>query len=109
MSPFSERLILLREQHRLPQRTVAEAIQITTRVYQRYEYGEREPQLSTVIALAKFYHISLDELVFGSTAKGSFFYKNTQNGRPLCFGKDSVLCVNRATSKCGGCMNEYRL
>ena len=101
MSPLSERLILLREQHRLPQRTVAEAIQITMRAYQRYEYGEREPQLSTVIALAKFYHIS--------TAKGSFFYKNTQNGRPLCFGKDSVLCVNRATSKCGGCMNEYRL
>ena len=65
MSAFSERLILLREQHRLPQRTVAEAIQITTRAYQRYEYGEREPQLSTVIALAKFYHISLDELVFG--------------------------------------------
>ncbi len=64
MSPFSERLILLREQHHLPQRTVAEAIQITTRAYQRYEYGEREPQLSTVIALAKFYHISLDELVF---------------------------------------------
>ena len=60
MSPLSERLILLREQHRLPQRTVAEAIQITMRAYQRYEYGEREPQLSTVIALAK-----LDELVFG--------------------------------------------
>ena len=56
MSPLSERLILLREQHRLPQRTVAEAIQITMRAYQRYEYGEREPQLSTVIALAIIFH-----------------------------------------------------
>lgn len=79
MSPFSERLILLREQHHLSQRTVAEAIQRTTRAYQRYEYGEREPQLSTVIALAKFYHISLDELVFGP--KKSQFFRN---------GKDSL-------------------
>ena len=69
MSPLSERLILLREQHRLPQRTVAEAIQITMRAYQRYEYGEREPQLSTVIALAKFYHISQRNRRFPRMAK----------------------------------------
>ena len=124
MSPLSERLILLREQHRLPQRTVAEAIQITMRAYQRYEYGDGATAfhcnragkiLSYFIGRTGLWPKEIagspewQRLPMSSTAKGSFFYKNTQNGRPLCFGKDSVLCVNRATSKCGGCMNEYRL
>ena len=60
---FSEHLLELRKQRGLLQRDVAEAAGVVTRVYQRYEYGEREPGLSTLIALADFYDLSLDELV----------------------------------------------
>ncbi len=63
MSTFSERLVQLREQRKLSQRDVADACGVVVRAYQRYEYGEREPQLSTLIRLADLYRVSLDELV----------------------------------------------
>ena len=63
MSAFSDRLTQLREQRSLSQKEVANACGVVVRAYQRYEYGEREPQLSTLIRLADFYRISLDELV----------------------------------------------
>ena len=36
---------------------------ISWRAYQTYERGHCEPQMSTLIALADFYSLSLDELV----------------------------------------------
>ena len=60
---LSERLIFLRKQHRISQKNVAEQIEISIREYQRYEYGQREPTASTIIALAKFYGVSADYLL----------------------------------------------
>ncbi|WP_304153053.1 helix-turn-helix domain-containing protein [Megamonas hypermegale] len=36
---------------------------ITTRAYQRYEVGEREPKLQTLKILALYYKVSLDYIV----------------------------------------------
>ena len=47
----------------LKQTELAKIIGIGWRGYQTYERGEREPTLSTLIALADFYGLSLDELV----------------------------------------------
>ena len=58
-----ENLIRLRKERRLSQEAVAEAVGIRSRTYQNYEYGGRIPPLSTLIALADLYDISLDELV----------------------------------------------
>lgn len=60
---FAEHLLQLRKEKGLLQKDVAKAVGVVTRVYQRYEYGEREPQLSTLIALADFYGLSIDALV----------------------------------------------
>ena len=60
---FSEHLSALRKERGLLQKDVAEAIGTAVRVYQRYEYGEREPTLSTLVALADFYGITVDELI----------------------------------------------
>ncbi|BCK84175.1 hypothetical protein MM59RIKEN_14940 [Pusillibacter faecalis] len=60
---FSEHLFYLRERRKLKQSDVADAIGITVRGYRNYERGTREPAMSTLIALADFYGISLDELV----------------------------------------------
>jgi transcriptional regulator with XRE-family HTH domain len=59
---FSEHLLALRKKSGLKQTELAEKIGISWRAYQTYERGEREPTLSTLIALADFYDISLDEL-----------------------------------------------
>lgn len=60
---FSEHLLQLRKARKLKQTELAPHIGISWRTYQTYERGEREPQMSTLIALADFYNISLDELV----------------------------------------------
>ena len=60
---FSEHLLNLRTARNLSQKDIAEATGLAVHTYQRYEYGEREPQLSTLINLADFYDLSLDELV----------------------------------------------
>lgn len=62
MSKFSDRLLLLRVMRKLSQREVAEGAGVVIRAYQRYEYGEREPQLSTLVRIADFYDVSLDYL-----------------------------------------------
>ena len=60
---FSERLLSLRQKKGVLQQDVATAIGVSKHSYQRFEYGEREPRLPTLIALADFYGITLDELV----------------------------------------------
>ena len=60
---FQEHLLELRQTHGFSQKEVAKAIDISLPSYQRYEYGSREPTLSTLVALADFYKITLDELV----------------------------------------------
>jgi transcriptional regulator with XRE-family HTH domain len=60
---FPEHLSVLRKQVGLSQKELAEKIGISWRGYQNYELGVREPQLSTLVALADFYGLSLDELV----------------------------------------------
>ncbi|MBE6995323.1 MAG: helix-turn-helix transcriptional regulator [Ruminococcaceae bacterium] len=60
---FSEHLSKLRAEKKLTQKGVATEVGISWRAYQNYERGVQEPTLSTLIALADFYQISLDELV----------------------------------------------
>ena len=59
---FAEHLLQLRKERGLKQPELVEQLGISLRAYQYYERGEREPALSTLIALADFYDISLDEL-----------------------------------------------
>ena len=62
MSVFSQRLIELREGRRLSQQQVADQVGVVVRAYQRYEYGQREPQMSVLVRIADLYDISLDYL-----------------------------------------------
>ena len=63
MEILAKRLLELRKNRKLSRQTVADAIKISSRSYQRYENAEREPTASVLIALADFYGVTLDELV----------------------------------------------
>ena len=63
MSNFSEQLVTLRKARGLSQAQVAKAVHVAPRAYQNYEYDEAEPRLSTLIRLADFYQVPLDDLV----------------------------------------------
>lgn len=62
MSMFSERLKETRQKRNYTQKNVADHLGIAERAYQNYEYGNREPNLETLIKLANYFDVSLDFL-----------------------------------------------
>mgnify|MGYP002801427760 CR=1 FL=1 len=60
---LAKNLLELRKASGLSQEQVAKKVGVVVRAYQRYEYGDRYPQLLTLIALADLFDVSLDELV----------------------------------------------
>lgn len=63
MEILANRLLLLRKEKKITQVDVARGVGIGTYTYQRYEYGEREPQASVLKAIADFYDVSADYLL----------------------------------------------
>ena len=57
------RLKLCRESRSIPQRVVAQILNIDQRVYSTYETGKRKIPINYLILLAKFYGTSVDYLV----------------------------------------------
>ena len=63
MSKLSERMLALRKEKGKQKKIAAAEIGISLREYQRYEYGQREPTASSIIALANLYGVSADYLL----------------------------------------------
>ena len=59
---FAHRLKLLRTERHLTQADMAKAFLITTRSYQYYEAGKREPTIDMLCKFADFFGVSLDYL-----------------------------------------------
>lgn len=57
------RLRDLREDHDLPQRALAELLHVSQATYSRYESGDLDIPSGALIALANYYHTSIDYLV----------------------------------------------
>lgn len=67
MHSVSERLKKLRKETGATQVKLADATGISRSSYSSYEEGRAIPPLDTLLRLADFYQISLDELVRGNT------------------------------------------
>ncbi|EGP4751900.1 helix-turn-helix domain-containing protein [Enterococcus faecium] len=65
---LAENLTNLRKEKGLKQTDMALLLKINNRQYQRYESGDSDPKLDTLIALADYFDVSLDYLV-GRTDK----------------------------------------
>lgn len=63
MQILAERLKALREGRRIYQKELAELLGLSLRGYQCYEADESEPKLTTLIAIADYYQVSIDYLV----------------------------------------------
>ena len=62
-SDFSKNLRILRKELNLSQEEVAEKISLTRRQVSFLETGTYEPDLKTLIAIAKFFAVSTDYLL----------------------------------------------
>lgn len=57
---IGSRLRSLREEKKLKQKTVADALHISTAVLSQYESDQRVPSVERLISLSRFYQASLD-------------------------------------------------
>ena len=60
---FTERIKNLRTNWHLPQRKLAEVLDIDTATYCKIEHGERKASIDQVYSLAKFYRINGETLL----------------------------------------------
>lgn len=66
---FSRRLQELRERRRLSRRVLSELCGLSKGMIAAYERGEREPSVRSLLALAEFFEVSVDELLDRKTEK----------------------------------------
>ena len=62
MNEFPERLRKLREEKRKSRAVLSELCGLHTDAIRRYERGESEPDLASLIAIADYFEVSLDYL-----------------------------------------------
>lgn len=62
MQMLAANLKLLREQHRLTQKQVADALNIERSTYTYYERGRTLPTFSTICKLSRIFNVSIDSL-----------------------------------------------
>ena len=63
MSLLPSRLKQLRLEKALRQSDIAKALEVSTRTYQSYELGDREPSTDRLIQLADFFDVTTDYLL----------------------------------------------
>lgn len=62
MDEFPKRLQRLREEHRINRYVLSQRCGLHSDAIRRYERGEQEPDLQSLIAIADFFEVSLDYL-----------------------------------------------
>lgn len=72
MDMFYKRIADLRTDRDLTQQQVADMLQCNRQVYARYERGIREIPVSMLIALAKYYNVSIDYITGQTDTKDPF-------------------------------------
>ncbi|MDB5054998.1 MAG: Xre family transcriptional regulator [Bacilli bacterium] len=60
---FSKRLVYFRDKVGLTQEELSKRLGMARTTYQGYENGKREPDLNTLEKIAKFYDITVDDLL----------------------------------------------
>lgn len=67
---FSSNLSYLRKTKEVTQETISDLIGLTPRSVSFYESGDREPTLKNLVLLAKFFEVSIDDLLKKDLSKG---------------------------------------
>ncbi|MDE6956111.1 MAG: helix-turn-helix domain-containing protein, partial [Oscillospiraceae bacterium] len=68
---FKERLFELRRQAGLSQEELAHLLGLTRQAVQKWEAGTSRPDMDNLVALANYFHVSLDYLVTGRESPGT--------------------------------------
>ena len=78
MSVFAERLKLLRSARNITQARLAELLDISPRVYNRWEKGNSTPHFDTIIKIADILQVSIDEFAGRKEPSTKLMIRNHQ-------------------------------
>lgn len=76
----ANRLFELRKKHNLSQEELAEKLGVSRQAVSKWERSEASPDTDNLIALAKIYNLSLDELIYGEKEEQKEGTKKENNG-----------------------------
>ncbi len=74
------KLLELRQTHNLTQKQLCESLNIGRSTYSYFETGSRIPDIETLLMIAQYYNVSLDELVTSSDCASSSMIQKTDSG-----------------------------
>ena len=74
---LSLKLLELRQKHNLTQKQLCEDLNISRANYSYFENGRRMPDIDTLLLIAEYYAVSLDELVTGTHSAANESIKDT--------------------------------
>lgn len=63
------KLLELRQQHNLTQKQLCESLNLGRSTYSYFETGSRTPDIDTLLLIARYYNITIEELVPSSNLK----------------------------------------
>ena len=63
MTTLPERLLALRQERNVSQKSLVQEMGLALNTYVRYERGEREPTASVLALMADFYGVAIDYLM----------------------------------------------
>lgn len=89
---FKERLKELRKLNGITQKELAEHLGFTHVAVVKWENGQREPDFSTVVKIAKFFNVSTDYLL-GKTDEPSIILANEKISVPAQY-EDVLVALN---------------
>ena len=89
MSVFAERLRLLRQARNITQARLAELLEVSPRVYNRWEKGGNVPHFDTIVKIADILQVALDELAGRQKPSQELKIRNHQL-RQLCQQCDTL-------------------
>lgn len=72
MNEFPQRLQRMRERRRISRGVMSELCGLSKSVIAKYERGERQPKLETLIILAEFFDCSIDYLCGETNFSGRY-------------------------------------
>ena len=92
---FNEILRKLRKENNLELKKVANDLSIPYNTFSRWERGECEPNIETLIRLSDYYHVSIDYLTKGQNT-GIYISKEEY---------EELKCAKKAFDKLASCLN----
>lgn len=71
MSNIGKNITKLRKEKGITQEQLAERLHVTRQAVSHWENGKTHPDIDILTALAEYFEVSIEELIYGNKSKGS--------------------------------------